>query len=276
MNNKSKWDSLTLKEKSEVMKMAISSGVIDLDNIRSSYNSFAEGGPTERREHSEKREQRDSTNPHNYKTEVDPYREFVQPPEYTKYELQDPAVLAEIAEGLGNAPRAMNTSFKDKNGNVLGYTVPSGVEETASFMPILGTAMDIYEYVNNPTWENAGYAIISLAAELPILKGLKAIKSAKAAKLMNKYDDAVKAYNKAETKVKRMENTPNLNYKKINQARQDLFKAYSDMHNLDPEFRGPVHEALNVVDNIGYFQKVVDPLLLGMDAAANYSQLTKE
>lgn len=44
MNNKSKWDSLTLKEKSEIMKMAISSGVMDLDNIRSSYNSFAEGG----------------------------------------------------------------------------------------------------------------------------------------------------------------------------------------------------------------------------------------
>lgn len=44
MNNKSKWDSLTLKEKSEVMKLAISSGVMDLDNIRSSYNSFAEGG----------------------------------------------------------------------------------------------------------------------------------------------------------------------------------------------------------------------------------------
>lgn len=44
MNNKSKWDSLTLKEKSEIMKLAISSGVMDLDNIKSSYNSFAEGG----------------------------------------------------------------------------------------------------------------------------------------------------------------------------------------------------------------------------------------
>lgn len=44
MNNKSKWDSLTLKEKSEIMKIAISSGVMDLNNIRSSYNSFAEGG----------------------------------------------------------------------------------------------------------------------------------------------------------------------------------------------------------------------------------------
>ena len=48
MNNKSKWDSLTLKEKSEIMKMAISSGVRDLNNIRKSYNSFAEGGQTEK------------------------------------------------------------------------------------------------------------------------------------------------------------------------------------------------------------------------------------
>jgi hypothetical protein len=47
MNNKSKWDSLTLKEKSEVMKVAISSGVMNLNNIRNSYNSFADGGPTE-------------------------------------------------------------------------------------------------------------------------------------------------------------------------------------------------------------------------------------
>lgn len=44
MNNKSKWDSLTLKEKSEIMKMAISSGVRDLNNIKQTYNSFAEGG----------------------------------------------------------------------------------------------------------------------------------------------------------------------------------------------------------------------------------------
>lgn len=47
MNNKSKWDSLTLKEKSEIMKMAVSSGVRDLNNIRKSYNSFAEGGQTD-------------------------------------------------------------------------------------------------------------------------------------------------------------------------------------------------------------------------------------
>ena len=73
-----------------------------------------------------------------------------------------------------------------------------------------------------------------------------------------------------------MENTPNLNYKKINQARQDLHKAYNDMHKLDPEFGGPAHEALNVVDNLRDFQKAGDIFLLGADALANYSQQTKE
>lgn len=47
MNNKDKWNSLSLKEKSEIMKMAISSGVRNLNNIRKSYNSFAEGGQTD-------------------------------------------------------------------------------------------------------------------------------------------------------------------------------------------------------------------------------------
>lgn len=43
MNN-DKWNSLSLKEKSEIMKLAIYSGVSDLNSIRKSYNSFAEGG----------------------------------------------------------------------------------------------------------------------------------------------------------------------------------------------------------------------------------------
>ena len=47
MNN-DKWNSLSLKEKSEIMKIAISSGVRDLNSIRKSYNSFAEGGQTDK------------------------------------------------------------------------------------------------------------------------------------------------------------------------------------------------------------------------------------
>lgn len=47
MNNKSKWDSLTLKEKSEIMKISISSGITDLKGIRDNYNTFAGGGLTD-------------------------------------------------------------------------------------------------------------------------------------------------------------------------------------------------------------------------------------
>lgn len=47
MNNKSKWDSLTLKEKSDIIKMHIKSGISDLDNIKINYNYFASGGSTE-------------------------------------------------------------------------------------------------------------------------------------------------------------------------------------------------------------------------------------
>lgn len=47
MNNKSKWDSLTLKEKSDIMRMHIESGISDLDNIKINYNYFASGGSTE-------------------------------------------------------------------------------------------------------------------------------------------------------------------------------------------------------------------------------------
>lgn len=42
--NNNKWDSLTLKEKSEIMKLAISSGITELKEIKDNYNTFAEGG----------------------------------------------------------------------------------------------------------------------------------------------------------------------------------------------------------------------------------------
>lgn len=42
--NKS-WDSLSLSEKSEIMRVAIHNGITDLSTIRQKYNEFAEGGP---------------------------------------------------------------------------------------------------------------------------------------------------------------------------------------------------------------------------------------
>lgn len=41
------WNNLSMKEKAAMMKVAVSNGITDLDEIRKSYNSFAEGGPVE-------------------------------------------------------------------------------------------------------------------------------------------------------------------------------------------------------------------------------------
>lgn len=43
--NKDKWDSLSMKEKSEMMKVAVQQGIYNLSDIRKAYNEYAEGGP---------------------------------------------------------------------------------------------------------------------------------------------------------------------------------------------------------------------------------------
>ena len=43
---KSAWDSLSLSEKSEMMRVAVRNGITDLKTIREKYNEFAEGGNT--------------------------------------------------------------------------------------------------------------------------------------------------------------------------------------------------------------------------------------
>lgn len=42
-----KWDDLTMTQKNELMKIYIGNGVTSLDNMRSHFNSFATGGPTD-------------------------------------------------------------------------------------------------------------------------------------------------------------------------------------------------------------------------------------
>ena len=43
---KDAWDSLSLREKSEMMRVAVRNGITDLKTIREKYNEFAEGGDT--------------------------------------------------------------------------------------------------------------------------------------------------------------------------------------------------------------------------------------
>lgn len=42
--NKDKWDSLSMKEKSDMMKVAVQQGIYNLSDIRKAYNEYAEGG----------------------------------------------------------------------------------------------------------------------------------------------------------------------------------------------------------------------------------------
>lgn len=47
MKNISKWDSLSIKDKADLMKLYIKNGINNLEEIRSHYNKFATGGYTE-------------------------------------------------------------------------------------------------------------------------------------------------------------------------------------------------------------------------------------
>lgn len=44
MDNNNKWDELSLTEKSEIMRQAVANGITDLNEIRQTYNEYADGG----------------------------------------------------------------------------------------------------------------------------------------------------------------------------------------------------------------------------------------
>lgn len=91
----------------------------------------------------------------------------------------------------------------------------------ASFLPIVGSAMDVKEAWDNPTWGNIGMAALSLGTDvlgLSLLRG--GIKATKAVKT------AVKAY---EAGLKRV-NT-------IKKSINNLQKAKSQLSNIPPQFR---------------------------------------
>lgn len=48
IDRKKTWNDLSMKEKSEMMKIAVQYGISDLNLIKDTYNEYAEGGPTEK------------------------------------------------------------------------------------------------------------------------------------------------------------------------------------------------------------------------------------
>lgn len=151
-----------------------------------------------------------------------------------------------------------------------GYTWKDGVAGVASFLPLVGTAMDAYEFYKDPSWTNAGYLGLSVAAEVPFLKWLRGAKIvSKAAKATSKVADTVDTYQKAAQKVAKMEAKGTLNPKVVNRARSARGKAYFDNKVAQRE----AEQAMIQLDSQKALEQAVKyPLLVG-DALANEHQI---
>lgn len=68
----------------------------------------------------------------------------------------------------------------------LGLTSDQWKEIGTSLIPIYGSYKEVKNFIDNPSWENAGYAGLSLLSEIPIAKLAKLGKVAKIAKTAKK------------------------------------------------------------------------------------------
>lgn len=116
------------------------------------------------------------------------------------------------------------TGGETDGGNILGIEVPMWAETLASFVPLLGTAMDIKEAIQNPTKYNIGSAALSTVADLAgasIIRGLF-----KTTKGIDKLRKAEKALSKAR---KRYKLGKAQDYSEIN-------KAYDEINTIKKQF----------------------------------------
>lgn len=65
-----------------------------------------------------------------------------------------------------NAKKWKHQEGGSLRGNILGWDVPLWAEIGASFLPFIGTAMDVKQAIEDPTLENIGGAALSLGADL--------------------------------------------------------------------------------------------------------------
>lgn len=111
-------------------------------------------------------------------------------------------------------------------GDILGLKVPSWVETTASFVPFLGTAMDIKEAIQNPSWGNIGTAGLSLLSDL---SGTALLRGAfKASNYASKLKKAEKAVSKAAKTAGRTED-----YSKLNKAQEEVRRLQREISDND-------------------------------------------
>lgn len=124
------WEDLSFKDRSKLIELGASQGILDLSTIKHLYNINANGGLL------------DSTFPE----VIDNQHTF--------------------GDG-GEEQNAYDKFYNSKIGGAL------------QWVPVVGTALDIGNAINHPSWENAGWAAASLASDL--FGGRIAAKAAKTA-----------------------------------------------------------------------------------------------
>lgn len=175
-----KWDKLSMKDRAKYIQLAVSSGVTDLNNIRDTYNSFAEGGDTQ------------TSN-----TVSNTPKQVVNTKEYT------PSTLAGWVTQLftGDNNKAAYADISSSTFDAGADAIPV-VGNVAGMAVSIGDSLyDAGKLIADPSWENTSDLGLSLLGIIPgagIVKDSKNL--AKGSKLL--YDAAKKSAKNAPKKLK--------------------------------------------------------------------------
>lgn len=196
MNN---WNNLSMAQRAGVMKLAVENGVYDLDTIRGAYNEFAEGGSIhikpENRGKFTRLKERTGHSATWFKEHGTPAQKkmaiFALNSRHWKHGLGGPLVEAANKYPIGGyIDYAANNASNATGAQHYQPGAMETINNVLSYMPITGTVMDMGEFIKEPTWENFGWAVSSLASDAlgaSLLKGTKVAKAEyKAAKQAEK------------------------------------------------------------------------------------------
>lgn len=275
--NKDKWSQLSMQQRADLIKLYTENGIYSLPEMKKDYN-----GTPYRDFHSS---EYDYFNAHSSNAPLEEEAHWTSRNPITGQILKredhptfDLAVKGEEDAGyqivrnvdgnLYSIPKQTNNYVEKSNSFETG-----GWKDTAllgaSFVPYVGTGIDIYNLIKDPSWENAGWAALSLGSDvlgLTALKGLaksaklaKGVKAAKAleqAKTTEKYVEAVK-------KGMQLEHTGNP--KKIALAAGRRGQAYYDNLVATRQLRDATIQA----ENLAAKSKILDNIDKSIDFYGN-------
>lgn len=189
------WKDLSMQQRADLMDIYLSYGVTSLDEMRRHYdsrdigtaNAYGEGGdihikPENRGKFTALKERTGHS--------ATWFKEHGTPAQ------KKMAIFAlnsrHWKHGLGGELNNYNYGNTFGDGGLFGNKT---IDTVASFLPVLGTAEDAYQFYKDPSWANAGWLALSLGSD--IFTGGMASRAIKAARAANKAVDAAKAANKA-------------------------------------------------------------------------------